>query len=162
MRRDLRKSIEDVVKEEEGQPYPSKCQPMETVLYIPRLCGHNYPENPEVRALMAEHGIEPDKDTCKELTDYALRTLSEIHGGTTSWSGYGTWVNDETGKLEREPVTVIQSFHKCGTHEDEMVLARLIDDLKVMGGQYAVAVKHGTKMYTISSGSTEKVKHKLE
>ena len=65
-----------------------------------------YPDNVKIYA-----------PTCKgkclrevnELTD----TVSRLFGGSTVYPAAGAWIDESTGKMDTEPVRVIEAAHNC-------------------------------------------------
>lgn len=75
------------------------------------------------------------------LIESVHTTFAKKYGGATSIDGLGSWIDDNTGKLYLEPITILYS--NIGEYDFENgakdFVAGIAKDLKAELNQYAIA-----------------------
>jgi hypothetical protein len=81
---------------------------------------------------------------CRGAVKTLARDLAEHFGGATIYKhGEGCWV-DDNGKLECEPISIIEIGHECASPRDLRVVSRAITAYSQRANQKAISVKNGS------------------
>jgi hypothetical protein len=80
---------------------------------------------------------------CLPAVERLVKRLNELFGGSTVYDAEGTWTSPE-GRVEREPVKVIEVAHHCTDPEAARRFAEALVDYAVEAKQEAMAVSQGS------------------
>jgi hypothetical protein len=74
------------------------------------------------------------------LVERVERTFAQSFGGATATQGTGSWVTQD-GRLVRERVTLVTSYHDKETSEALAIVIPLAQAIKAEYGQEAIAIE---------------------
>jgi hypothetical protein len=80
---------------------------------------------------------------CVDAVERLVKRVNEIFGGSTVYDAEGTWVAPD-GRVEREPVKVIEVGHHCTTPKDAEKFAEAIAKYAEEANQQAIAISQGS------------------
>jgi len=83
---------------------------------------------------------------CVPQVDKLISRVNRVTGGSTVYDAEGSWYNEEQGKVETEPVRVIEAGHRCFSEEEAGRLAEAVSDYARDAGQHSMAV-YGSSFY---------------
>ena len=83
---------------------------------------------------------------CVPQVDRLIGEVNRVTGGSTVYDAEGSWFNEELGKVETEPVRVIEAGHRCFSEEEAGKLAEAISDYAKDAKQYSIAI-YGSNFY---------------
>jgi len=72
--------------------------------------------------------------------------VNRVAGGSTVYDAEGSWFNEETGRVETEPVKVIEAGHRCFSEDEAREIAEAIASYARRAGQHSMAV-YGSSLY---------------
>ena len=80
---------------------------------------------------------------CLREVEELIAEVNKIVGGSTVYDAEGSWVTPE-GRVETEPVKVIEAAHHCLSRDEAVKLARAITEYARKANQSAIAVEAGS------------------
>jgi hypothetical protein len=85
-------------------------------------------------------GEKLNKSERRALVTRVESTLARAFGGSTSTQGIGAWITND-GRLVRENVTLVTSYHGLETDEALAIVVPLAEAIKTEYGQEAIAIE---------------------
>lgn len=82
---------------------------------------------------------------CTDAVERLAKRVSEVIGGCTVYDAEGLWVS-EGGRLEREPVKVIEAAHHCLSREEAERVVSAVAEYAREAKQEALAI-YGANFY---------------
>jgi len=79
----------------------------------------------------------------------AIEVLSDLNGGATCYEAYGGWKNHTLGVIQKEAVTVIESFTDTLTVEKIKAIIELAKEIKEDLQQEAVSIYVNGALYFV-------------
>lgn len=83
---------------------------------------------------------------CLLEVDRLIDSVNRVTGGSTVYDAEGSWFNEELGKVETEPVRMIEAGHRCFSEEDAGKIAEAISEYTRDAKQHSMAV-YGSNLY---------------
>jgi len=83
---------------------------------------------------------------CVDKVERLRDRVNQVAGGSTVYDAEGSWYNEDEGRVETEPVKVIEVAHNCFSEDEAEKIAGAIADYAREAGQSAMAV-HGSSFY---------------
>jgi hypothetical protein len=82
-------------------------------------------------------------DTCLPEVERLIERVNRIFKGSTVYDAEGSWVTEE-GKVETEPVKVIEVGHRCAGLKEARELAEAIVEYATKANQQYLSVHQGS------------------
>ena len=76
-----------------------------------------------------------------------IEKVNMLTGGSTVYDAEGSWIDPETGKVETEPVKVIEAAHHCLSREQAEKLVEALSEYAREAKQTAIAIYSGNQFY---------------
>lgn len=80
---------------------------------------------------------------CVGEVEELISRINEVIGGSTVYDAEGSWFNERLGRVETEPVKVIEAAHHCLSEEEARKIVEAIADYARKTNQTSVAVYEG-------------------
>jgi hypothetical protein len=85
-------------------------------------------------------GDKLTKSERRALVNRIETAFARAFGGSTSTTGIGSWIT-ENGRLVRESVTLVASYHGLETSDALAIVIPLAQSIKAKYGQEAIAIE---------------------
>lgn len=128
--------IKREAKKARKDPKAIQCFTHEFLVSFPSDC---------LRGEMTRDG--PREIDCKEAVQNIRDEMTKAFGGSTSWEGFGTWV-EPSGKVDGEPVTIIEASHHCTDAKLATDVAKAVKKAGELTKQMSLSIK-GTNRFLV-------------